>query len=438
MDKKMKNAPIAIIGGGWAGLACAVKLAAAKKHVCLFEASRQLGGRARSVSLHGHMLDNGQHILLGAYHETLHMMQMVGSSPKLTLLRLPLNLDYPGGGFRLRLPRLPAPFHLPVGLITARGCSIFAKLSAVRFMKFLRANAFELPEECSVAELLNRHRQKGRLRRFLWDPLCLAALNTAPENASAQIFSNVLRDTLGGQRGDTDLLLPHVDLNRLFPDAAAHFISAHGGEIKPSTRIERIGRTTDALTINGEAFRHIVVATAPHHAASLLENHPETETVAALLDNYPCEPIATAYIAYPKDVRLPTPMLGMDTGKGEHLGQWAFDRGQLGEAKGVISIVMSAKGTWYERDNDTLTAALHNELQKTLNRSLPQPLWHQVIREHRATFSCRPNLIRPAHRTSLRRLWLAGDYTCADYPATLEGAIRSGVDTAQEILNLES
>ena len=433
----MKNAPIAVIGGGWAGLACAVELAASKRRVCLFEASRQLGGRARSVSLHGHTLDNGQHILLGTYHETLRLMQLVGSSPNLMLQRLPLDLNYPGCGFRLRLPRLPAPLHLSAGLLTARGCSILGVISAVRFMKYLRTHAFELPENCTVAELLSRHRQKGRLRRFLWEPLCLAALNTPPERASAQIFVNVLRDTLCGKSSDTDLLLPHVDLNRLFPDAASHFIVTHGGEIRPSIRVERIDRIDNALVINKEVFEHIIIATSPYHATSLLEHHPETETLAALLSHYPYEPIATAYIAYPKGFRLPAHMIGMDTGKTEHLGQWAFDRGQLGEADGVVSIVMSAQGSWDELDNDALVATLHLELQKVLRRSLPLPLWHQVIRERHATFSCHPNLIRPANETPLRRVWLAGDYTCAEYPATLEGAVRSGVTTAQEILNQE-
>ena len=422
---------VAIVGGGWAGLACAVELAASGVRICLFEAARQLGGRARSIDVQGRTLDNGQHILIGAYRETLRLMSQVGADPARVLQRLPLELNYPGGSFRLRLPRIPAPLHLAIGLMTAKGCSPGEKIAATSFMRSLQARNYRLAEDISVAELLDQQRQTGSLRRFMWEPLCLAALNTPPEKASAQIFANVLRDSLGGKRSDTDLLLPNADLNAVFPDAAARFVNGHGGTIRLSRRVERIERT---LHIAGEAFDDVVIATAPQHAIALLRDHPQTSAIAGMLGGYRYEPIGTVYLGYPAGFRLPFPMLGMDIGSPDRLGQWVFDRGQLGGAEGVMGCVLSADGAWDERDSDALAATLHAELQETLERPLPQPLWHQVIRERRATFSCRPGLLRPESRTSLHGLWLAGDYVCADYPATLEGAIRSGVATARAIL----
>jgi squalene-associated FAD-dependent desaturase len=280
----------------------------------------------------------------------------------------------------------------------------------------------------AVAEWLDHHRQRGNLRRFLWDPLCLAALNTAPENASAQIFANVLRDGLDGARENSDLLLPRANLSRVFPDAAARFIAAHGGEIRLSRRVERIEWP---LAVAGELFAHVVIAAAPRHAADLLRENPKTRGTAEMLEAYRFEPIGTVYLAYPDALRLPSPMLGMSG----PLGQWAFDRGQLGGATGVVGCVLSAHRGWIERGNSLLAAALHGELQETLGRALPEPAWHQIIRERRATFSCCPALPRPAPRTALPGLWLAGDYVCAGYPATLEGAVRSGCAAARGILD---
>lgn len=422
---------VAVIGGGWAGLAAAVELVAAGAEVTVFEAAKQLGGRARSVETHGHRLDNGQHLLLGAYRETLRLMQTVGANPEHVLKRLPLELHYPGAGFRLCLPRLPAPLNLAIGLFAAQGVGLGEKFAAIRFMRELQGRNYRLATDGTVAELLDRHGQQGNLRRYLWEPLCLAALNTAAPHASAQIFANVLRDSLGSARTDTDLLLPAADLDRVFPSAAADFIHAHGGKIRLATRVEQI---RPQLRIEGDLFDRVILAVAPQHASSLLARQVETTAIAAMLADYTYEPIATAYAGYPPEVSLPCPMLGLDGGREGGLGQWVFDRGTLCATPGVISFVLSAQGAWYQRDNAALVAILHGELEGTLAKQLPRPLWHWVIRERRATFSCRPNLPRPAARTPLQDLWLAGDYTCTDYPATLEGAVRSGIAAARGAL----
>lgn len=449
-------ASVAIIGGGWAGLAAAVELCAAGTPVTLYEAARQLGGRARRVNIGGHALDNGQHILIGAYHETLRLMQRVhretgaGNMSKGLLRRLPLAIQHPAGGFHFRLPPswlpLPAPWHLAYGLLCARGCMFAEKITAARFMRGLQARNYRLNTDITVSDLLERAGLTGPLRHLLWEPLCLAALNTPPEHASAQIFANVLRDSLGGDRRATDLLLPAADLGRIFPDTAAAFIETRGSRVRLSCRIEHLARPEQTgrthspppgWCIDGETYDHVIIATAPQHAVPLLEQHAETRPIAARLAIYDYEPIGTVYAAYPSAVRLPTPMLGLGNA-GERLGQWAFDRGQLGNPPGLIAFVLSARGRWDERDNAALMSALHRELEAALNRPLPQPLWHKTLRERRATFSCRPNLPRPPGATPLAGLWLAGDYVCADYPATLEGAVRSGIEAARGILSASS
>jgi len=425
------NGRIAVIGGGWAGLACAVELTAAGHRVCVFESARQLGGRARRVMVHGVPLDNGQHILIGAYHETLRLMRLAGADPDALLARRPLELHHPAGGFRLRLPRLPAPLHLAIGLLTARGTSLREKLSAARFMRALQRDGYRLQRDISVAELLDRHGQTGNIRRFMWEALCLAALNTPPASASAQLFAHVLRDSLGGNREDTDLLLPATDLGRPFPDTARNCVEAGGGEIRLSSRVEML---QPSLTIGEETFAHVVVATAPQHASALLRGVPETAGIASQLDSYAFEPIGTVYLGYPAALNFPFPMLGLDKPEPGRIGQWAIERSDEKSGHGIAACVLSGEGPWNSLDNEALAATLHRELQDTLGRTLPTPLWHQVIRERRATFSCRPGLFRPTPDTPVRGLWLAGDHVCADYPATLEGAVRSGVAVARRIL----
>ena len=432
---------IAVVGGGWAGLAAAAEACAAGADVTLFEAAKQLGGRARSVQLSGRTLDNGQHLLLGAYRETLRLMRTVGADPQRVLRRQPLALDYPATGFRLRLPRLPAPLNLAAGLAMARGASLAEKLSAARFMHRLQASGYRLDgerDECTVAELLDRNGQHGSLRRHLWEPLCLAALNTAPQDASAQVLANVLADSLGGARADTDLLLPAADLDRLFAQPATHFISAQGGCIRLSTRVERFAVDTSGapstLRVAGERYDRLIVATAPQHAATLLAEHAPTRDIAAQLDTYTFEPIGTLYAQYAPELHLPRPMLGLGNLAGTTPGQWVFDRGQLGGEPGLMAFVLSAQGAWQNSVRADLLAALHGELESALDRRLPPPTWHTLIREARATFACRPGLPRPSAASAIPGVWLAGDYCCARYPATLEGAVHSGVAAARGAL----
>ncbi|HMY07715.1 MAG TPA: hydroxysqualene dehydroxylase HpnE [Accumulibacter sp.] len=425
---------VAVIGGGWAGLAAAVELAAAGVQVCVFEAAGQLGGRARRVTVHGQALDNGQHLLLGAYHETLRLLRRVGAEPTQLFKRLPLDIVFLHGGetaFRLRLPRLPAPWHLVAGLLTADGVHWRDILAAVRLMRRLRRGGYRTSADDTVTALLDRQEQSGILRHFLWEPLCLAAMNTAPDEASAQIFLNTLRDSLGSGRAATDLLLPAVDLDRLWPAAAAQFIVAHGGSVRLNSRIRSLDRLPE---VADERFDATVLAVAPQHAGRLLQPHPLTADAAALLAGYAFEPIATVYCAYPSGVRLPSPMLGLAPFGGPRIGQWVFDRGALCGTAGMLAFVLSGRGAWQRLTDSVLATTLHRELEDALRQPLPAFAWMKVIREQRATYACRAGLPRLPVQTARAGLWLAGDYLCAEYPATLEAAMRSGVRVAAEIL----
>ncbi|MFN4148668.1 MAG: FAD-dependent oxidoreductase, partial [Rhodocyclaceae bacterium] len=289
---------VAIVGGGWAGLACAVELADADIEVDVFEASRTLGGRARAVQADGLTLDNGAHLLAGAYRETLRLIEKVGAG-RTALRRLPLHLEFPGG-FRLAAPGLPlpAPLRLACTLLTAQGLRGEDKLAALRFLRALKKTHFRLPRDFPASRLIGN--QPLVLRRYLWGPLCLAALNTPIREASAQIFLNVLRDTLAAGRGASDLLLPATDLTRLFPEPAARFIETRGGKVHRATRVRNLDMLAD--------YDHRVLAVAPWHLPALA---PQIG-----LPEFAWQPIATIYLHYPEGVHLAFPLLGLDNGHG--------------------------------------------------------------------------------------------------------------------------
>lgn len=423
---------VAVIGAGYAGLAAAVELAAHDIPVTVFEAARQLGGRARRVDYREMALDNGQHILLGAYRETLRLMRMTGADPAELLLRLPLQLVIPGR-FHLQAAPLPAPLHLALALLTARGLTWGERLSAARFMSKMRRRGFRLGEDIGAGKMLTMHGQTGNLRRYLWEPLCIAALNTPLETASAQVFLNVLRDSLAGSRADSDMLLPLANLTHLFPEHAAAFLNSHGGKIIHSQPVLAVKAEAAGFSLEmragPEKFDRVICAVPPQRLAALTASLPELAEARAQVGRFGYQPIYSVFLQYPAATRLPRPMIGLYGG----VTQWMFDCGQLSHEAGLLCAVISAEGPHQTLDHDDLARRVDDELRAALP-DLPQPLWHKVIAEKRATFACSPSLKRPGQATPLRNFYLAGDYTAGDYPATIESAVRSGVKCAQLIL----
>ena len=423
---------LAIIGGGWAGLAAAVTLAEQQIPVTMFESAAQLGGRARRVAINDLALDNGQHILIGAYHETQRILNLVGIKTDDACYTPPLTLQVEPG-FYLQAADLPAPWHLGVGLLRSKGLALRDKFSAIRFLRALKRMQFRVDPQLSVSALLTQQRQSTSLRNFLWRPLCLAALNTPPDDASAQIFINVLRDSFFAARDDSRLLLPRVDLGSLFPDAAASYLGAQGATIYCNQRIQGIDLHPEGFRLHHaqgtQNFTQVICAVPPFSLVKLFEQMPEMRPLIAPLSAWRYQPIYTIYLQYDAAIRLPFPMLGLS----QTLSQWVFDRGLTGQA-GLLAVVISAQGAHEALTHAALVQRIRDDLRQTLGITAI-PRWTQVIAEKRATFSCTPNLLRPQNQTPLPGLWLAGDYTASDYPATLEAATRSGVKSAHLALS---
>lgn len=453
---KPKSSPkrIAVIGAGWAGCAAAVKACELGHQVSLIEAARRLGGRARTVEINEMPLDNGQHILLGAYSACLGLMRTLAIDTEKTLLRLPLQMVYPHQtGMQFIAPKLPAPLHLLFALLRSSGLDSDDKMALARFSTTARWMDWQLNQDCSVSELLMRYEQTERLCRLMWNPLCIAALNTPPERASAQVFLNVLRDSLGASRSSSDMLIPRVDLSQILPEAAADYVQRHNGRVLTGVNIKTIKKTahntwrlddlndisnTGDLAKSTNEFDSIIITTSAIQCQRLLSslsddsiNQPCAATSPALPElKFDYEPITTCYLQYADDIQLSRVFFSLaDQPALGQWGQFVFDRGQLNTRQaGLLAVVISASSEATQLDQSVLAQQIAKQLAEQLQMpTLMTPKWSQVITEKRATFACTPNLNRPENRTAFPGLLIAGDYTKGDYPATLEGAVRSGL-----------
>jgi hypothetical protein len=287
-----------------------------------------------------------------------------------------------------------------------------------------QAGGFQCAPRLNVAELCRT--LAPRVVQELIEPLCVSALNTPADQASAQVFLRVLKDALFGVRGGSNLLLPRVDLSHLFPDAAARWLGKHGVPVQTGSRITELQWQAPHWQLGGDAFDRVIWATsASNAAAAIVESSSKApESIANCLHDWAgvaaalrFESIATVY-AWGRDVRLPHPMLALRTSANAP-AQFVFDRGQLGNPAGLLAFVVSAA----QGDRQAIQAAVLRQADRQLGLRGLQVV--QTVVEKRATFACTPALQRPAQYIA-PGLLAAGDYVAGPYPATLEGAVRSG------------
>lgn len=436
---KKKPACVGIIGGGWAGLTTAVELASNGIKPIVIESARQLGGRARCVKFNELRVDNGQHLLTGACSTLLDTLDIVGINEEEVFQREPLRLlvnasrkEY----LRLSMPSLPAPFHLLTGMLSARGISLLERVQLLRFGSRIILDKIVLKPDVSVQALLLAQKQSARLVRLLWEPLAIAILNTPIKEASARIFIKVLKESFSGAASNTEFLFPSVDLSRLFPIHALDYIEQNNGKIILSERVSQIDQHNDhsfSLHTNKQIITcdHIVIATSPDNSKRLLDNFPLMSHTSEQISQLGKLPICTIYLRYPADIKLSTTMIGLLYGH----SQWIIDRAISGQP-GLMSVVISGPGQHMDLDSDELGRVISQEIAEQFPL-WPAPLEIMVIRDKRATFAATTGIdqIRPKNRTGIDGLWLSGDYTDTGLPSTLEGAMRSGHQCAQQIID---
>ena len=411
---------IAVIGGGWAGLAAAVRATEAGHRVTLLEMAHQWGGRARRVDVDGLALDNGQHILIGAYTRTLALMATVGADIAGSLHRQPLELRYPDGR-GMRMPAGPAWLVFAAAVARCVGWGWRDRAAMLRAAAAWALQGFSCPPGTTVAVLCQA--LPPAVRQLLIDPLCVAALNTPAQEASAEVFLRVLRDALFRGRGSADLLLPRRSLGALLPEPAVTWLTSRGAALRTGARVAQLERMSQGWLVDGRHHDAVVLACSAQEAARLAHEHEPAWAACAQAMGY--EPIVTVYL-HCAGTHLPCPMTALVEGP-EAPAQFVFDHGALGGTPGVFAFVVSGARAWVERGLDATGQAVLGQARRAFaTGTWPQsPTLLRVMAEKRATFRCTPGLIRPAARLA-NGLVAAGDYIAGPYPATLEGAVRSG------------
>lgn len=466
---------VAIIGAGWAGLSAAVRLVQSGMTVVVFEAARFPGGRARAVWSNGigQHIDNGQHILLGAYTQTLSLMKMLGLDTAALFHRETLALESVDGQFRLRAAALPAPLHLLSAMLTGRGLGFKEKLSLLNLTRSLQRAAWRVEDGLTVAQWLERGQQSSNVVRAFWQPLCLAALNTPLDAASAQLFANVLRDSVGGTADACDVLIPRVDLSRLWPDQVAQYAPSNedgAAQIRYASPVRHLHYRGEHIDIDHEAFDAVVVAGNAPSTHRLLQTLPATDAGAHYLSElsaFRFLPIATLTLQTEQRWPLSRPMMLLrDDPSRLHFGQWLFDRSafmlqpetpdpepESASSQGIssgpraaarramdrsslLNIVISDARALTQHPRQDVVAGIIQQIGEQGARfgPLPRVTGHELITEKRATFAAVPGLQRPVNTTPWPRVWTAGDWTDTDYPGVLEGAVRSGFAAADTLV----
>lgn len=431
------NRSIAIVGGGWAGLACALKLSQAGYKPIVFESAPEPGGRARRATIHGHDRDNGQHLMLAGCSSLTKLFQLAG-------IELPItSFSYQSGARRLSVPMQPGRWSLLQALLSARGFSWQERYRLLSALLRLQMKGWRVPKEQTVATWLTETKQPDALINIFWAPLCLAILNTPLEQAAMCRLAPVLRDTLGMGGSALGMIQPEGNLGDAIVWPLVNAIKQSGGEVRCGVRISAVTPTlngyqlgvNDRVTEMAASFDHVVLALPPWSLKQLVL--PDTVNVAQLAEAFADQPIATVYLGFEESFRLPAPLLQIAGPTSDDARVWAMDRAHCGEP-GVIAVSISAQGSWCQLSSEALAEACLSALEQAVAKT-PPCLWHKAVTVQRATYSATPGAWLSA--TALEpqsRLHLAGDWTHPEYPATLEAAVASGLAAAECIMRQQT
>ncbi len=415
-----------IIGAGWAGLSAAIHLAQKDNtRITVLEAAPQAGGRARSVSFGTKTVDNGQHVLMGAYQHFLKLLDILKIPENKVLKRMPFN--FYTSQQRLNLKTSPAPLHLLFGLLKAKGFSLSEKMQVFRFY-----HSKYPARDLAVLDFLKSQHQSDHLIRIFWEPLVLAALTTPISEASTHVFLNVFKQVFKQTQSFSHWLYPKKDLSQLLPIPAIDYLKSKGHEIIFNQRIQTLDLDNNQC-IGASTQTHrwradqLILATSAKTTLKVIQPIPALFEVQNQLQQMQHQPITTVYLQFSSAIFLPHPLIGLIG----TTGQWVFDR-TLCEDPNIVSVIISGNGPHQELSHTALVEKIIEEIKPYIDL---KPIHYKIITEKQAAFSCAVDVekLRPTQKTPISNLYLAGDYTQTGYPATLEGAVLSGYKAMVEM-----
>ena len=421
---------VAIIGGGWAGLACALKLAQAGYQPVVFESAPEPGGRARRALIEGHYRDNGHHLMLNGCVALTKLFDVAG-------IKLPtVSFAYQSGARQLSVPANAGQFGLVLALLRAKGFSWQERIKLITALLHLKANDWCVPDDLNVSDWLRQRQQPAALIDNFWAPLALAILNTPLDQAAMRRLAPVLRDTLAKGGNALCMLQPENNLSDSIVAPLLQTIDRLGGTVHCGERVTAVEQAGTQFQLrisnrnDSSLFDHVVLAVPPWSLNHL--TLPALVNATAVAEAFGAQPIATVYLGFDSDFRLPTPLFQIAGPTADDARVWAMDRAHCGEP-GVVAISISAQGPWCQLTADALAESALSALLTNLT-SAPIYLWKKAVVVQRATYAATPQaVLKPTSLEPLPRLHLAGDWTHADYPATLEAAVASGFAAAKRI-----
>lgn len=426
-----------VIGGGCAGFSAATALAGHGARVLVLEARPGLGGRATAFQdpETGERVDNGQHILMGCYKDTLAFLDRIGASDRVTWqsgLKIPM-IDRRGHHSVLSLPALPSPLNFLAGVLAWDALSWTERLSVLKI-----GGSISLSGRLglTVRAWLEQNGQAPRLCELFWEPLALAALNQSVDQADASHFINVLARVFGPDPAASALVLPAVPLDELYAEPARDWLLARGSDVRvnaPAKVILDGNRVRGVRVRDQEIQAPIVISTVPWHGFHALFDAPppplaETIANASALGSLP---IVTVNLWFDRAV-MQESLIGLPA---RHF-QWVFDRRALvGGAASHLSMISSGAEAIVSKSKDELTAIALAEVREAIPGARAAELKKSVaVREKRSTFSLAPDAPpRPQTRTAIEGFLLAGDWIATGLPATIESAVISGRLAAEAV-----
>ena len=440
---------VVIVGGGFAGLSAGVALAEQGFRVALLEGKPALGGRAYSFpdTESGDLVDNGQHVLMGCYHQTLDFLAKIGTRDRLIVhknLEIEM-LDGPGRPAHLRTMSLPGPFHMAAGLMRYKHLTIAERLGSVRAgmqMMYMRRFGRARLKRMTVAEFMDLTGQGSQVRRTFWYPLAIATLNEQPELASAALLAEVMKRAFFSRRNDSAFLYPTVGLSELYCTAAREYIEKRDGVIACRATVDRLeirDNKVSAVRLHDGANLHaanFIVAVPPTQLLRLLPQGMASSDFFSEIDTLKSSPIICVHVWLDREVTGSAfvGFVGTTT-------QWLFNKRRIfsqygARHPGYLSFVISGARELAELPNDDLLKVVMNDLGAMIPAArAAQLIKALVLKEKHATFASDPasDAVRPPAKTPVRNLVLAGDWTQTGLPATIESAVISGRSAAATI-----
>lgn len=427
-----------VIGGGFAGFAAATALVESGARVLMLEARPGLGGRATAFTdpETGERVDNGQHILMGCYTDTLRLLDRIGASDRVrwqTGLTVPM-IDRGGHHSQLSLPALPSPLHFLAGVLAWEALSWSERFSVLRIGSMIRPSSAgrpRVPERLglSVRAWLETHGQAPRLCELFWEPLALAALNQSIDQAEASHFIGVLERVFGPDPAAAAIVLPAVPLDELYAEPARAWLAERGHDVRvnaPARVLIDHGRVRGVRVRDEIIDAPVVVSTVPWHAFGALFDEAPAAMASTIANATALAslPIVTVNLWFDAAVMQDT-LVGLP---GRNF-QWIFDRRAIigGEAS-HLSLTSSGAEALVAQSNDALVATALAEVREALPAARSVRVRKgSAVREKRATFSLAPDAPpRPGTETPIGGLLLAGDWIETGLPATIESAVISG------------